>query len=171
MLMPVTGNRTLCAPCALSAVTGLPSETWPDETMQQSTILEALKSAGFAACTFDDWLPCRLLRFGHPVWIGLDTPKETLAHPAQWLLGVVFGFEGVKELELRNQREAAGETVPPFEVHLVAISVQERGGQVIRRLADNRCRHPSALSHLVQRLPWSQAWVVYAVRVFMGVLE
>ena len=43
----VIGDAAKCGPCALSAVTGLPSETWQDEDMTQDEMMEALYVAGY----------------------------------------------------------------------------------------------------------------------------
>ena len=43
VLHSVTGNATFCGPCALSALTGLSSDTWPDEHIQWLPWAECLK--------------------------------------------------------------------------------------------------------------------------------
>ena len=129
----VTGGAKMCGPCALSAITGVSSEVWPDEDMQFDQMFHILElHYGRQLEKFN--LYCEktgslisLKLFFHSDFLSAYPDLEL--RPGLWLLSLTTGaIEGVLG-------------------HAVAVFVQEISGGHRCTLLDSRFRHhPFALS-------------------------
>lgn len=137
-LNPVTGSCETCAPCVLSAVTGLPSDIWADEPMTLQGMHSSLSFLDVRAMYFpfgEAGIP--LSDFGvlpHP-----ESPRKC---EGVWLLAVSFE-EAI--------RQAANADFPYGPAHVIALEVRRHAGGVFRRLADNVWRKPTGLSRVLRR--------------------
>lgn len=130
----VTGDAKLCGPCALSAVTGLPSNTWPDEAMTAEEIWGHLEKQRFehGAPFYVEPLPVDSFAIGRVFWAfchpALNPDERPLPNPeGRWILAV-------------DPRDGSDE-----DLHSVAVGVRRWGESWRRVMADNAHREPVPL--------------------------
>jgi len=138
-LEAVTGEARYCAPCAWSALTGLPSTTWPDRPMTD----------------FDEYAVLERLRFKHGFpWYVDDLPDRLVGvalrdfhEPGRWALTVRWDDDE--------------------EQHAVAVAVHRLAGHGTHRvLADNHVRIPATFEAvLAQHEPYRTAVVAGGFRL------
>ncbi len=112
MLHPVTGKAKLCGPCALSALTGLSSETWPDGDIDKRAMPEELDKVGFNA-ELGGWFRKPLSEFRRPgVWVLV----LCYPHPeSEWLsnLHVIAYARRRGEIQIADNTLRAPVTIVP----------------------------------------------------------
>ena len=159
----VTGDAKLCGPCALSAVTGLPSNTWPDEAMTAEEIWGHLEKQRFehGAPFYVEPLPVDSFAIGRVFWAfchpALNPDERPVPNPeGRWILVV-------------DPRDGSDEGL-----HSVAVGVRRWGESWRRVMADNAHREPVPLGkikwgvyrraivvaglHLVDDPNWEAQW-------------
>ena len=147
VLAPVIGATEYCTPCALSALTGAPADSWPDEAMTWTDVQRHLA----ARCAVDP-LPAQSWVIGRRLLafcaLGLVDAELPAADPVgRWLLLI----------DKAGDDDAA---------HIVAVAVAPCGiGGWRRTLADNRHRTPTGLAAVARSRPYSSAVVVGGVRI------
>lgn len=155
-LRPVIGNSQWCGPCALSAVTGRPSDTWADVRMSLASIDTAAVSAGGVRLP-DGW-PIRF-----PLGVFGDVHRRMDGQPSAWPL-YPSGAWLVDTYQTDRQRIAAKRRGYPDARggHLIAVGVDQAGGRRLQRcFAENGQRLPKAFSRMRSALRWryvSAAW-------------
>ena len=139
MLHQITGDAEYCVPCALSALTGKPSDQWPDEGMETEVEIENYLMTHFDV--EEGIRPLSRLELISPelsrVMLG-DFPDSDL----------VIKKHGTWLLVIRFQDEQAS----PF-AHAVAVSIwpHDDKSKVERFLADNGHKTPISFSELPER--------------------
>ena len=136
MLHQITGDAEFCVPCALSALTGLSSDTWPDEGMEKELEIEKYLMANFRI--EDGIRPLSRLELISPelsrVMLG-DFPDSDLVikKHGTWLLVINY---------LNEKKETI--------LHAVAVSIRPHDdkSKVERFLADNGHKTPISFSEL-----------------------
>ena len=162
-LLPVIGNREYCAPCALSAALGLPSEIWPARPMAWNETRSAVSQHAviLGAFDFEPLLP--LQAFGkiecfesrHPQPRSI-APDEEMLKPGIWLLNVI-DEESYRAWNSGDDK-AAG--------HAIAVSLRRAGAlRVVRHLADNKFRWPTPFTTALRSPHHKALWVRAGVRV------
>ena len=155
-LHPVTGSAKFCGPCALSAVTGLSSDTWPDEGTSTDDLERHLGAAGFSTERLPRYSPALALLidyFCHPRWAKSFRTWLPVPHPeGVWVISVQDGSD----------------PDPDKPSHAIAFEYTPGNNADGRRVADCGNREPRAFSALAQRKPWRNYYVVDGIHVLDG---
>ena len=149
MLFDVTGTANWCAPCSMSAATGLPTDKWDDEPwsidgadpmIHITSALEGVWSE--VARRWIDELPWDSPRIGQPL--------SSFSLPGRWVVQV----------------DIDGRTDLGADTHVVALGVERsRNGRWRRFLADNTIRRPRPLARVARYMAYRDAVVLGAVRL------
>ena len=149
MLFDVTGAAKWCAPCSMSAATGLPTDTWDDKPWDihgddpMLMISRALEHVWFQFT--HRWI--EELPGDSPV-IGQSLFSFSL--PGRWVIHV----------------DVDGRTDLGADTHVVAVGVElSQNGRWRRLLADNTIRRPRPLARVARYSAYRDAVVLGAVRL------
>ena len=152
MLFDVTGTAKWCAPCSMSAATGLPTDQWDDEPWSidgadpMIHIMSALERVwSESARRWTRWID--ELPWDSPL---IGQPLSSFSLPGRWVVQV----------------DIDGPTNPGADTHVVALGVERsRNGRWRRFLADNNIRCPRPLVQVARYMAYRDAVVLGAVRL------